>query len=261
MAQDSPLLVAQITDTHLFAEEKQEMMGVLTAYSLRSVLKQLGRLQSELDVLLMTGDLSQDETPESYQLLRDWVTALGIPAYWLPGNHDRPSLMNQVLSSVSISTQKRFQLGEWNFILLNSMIPGQVHGELSAETLVWLEQQLQSSTDQPTLIALHHPPLLIDSAWMDRIGLQNPEALFAVIDRHPQVKLVVFGHIHQEFDQLRNEVRYLGSPSTCVQFESSSDKFAIGQQEPGFRLIYLYPDGSHNTYVERVAFRQLPQGI
>ena len=118
-------------------------------------------------------------------------------------------------------------------------------------SLEWLEQQLQQ-VSEPTLIALHHPPCSIASDWMDRIKLQNPEELLAIIDQYPQVKLVVFGHIHQAFEEERREVSYLGSPSTCVQFIPKSVEFAIAQAQPGFRLLRLHNDGTFETSIERV---------
>jgi 3',5'-cyclic-AMP phosphodiesterase len=254
MTQAMPILVAQLTDTHLFADESQTMRGCSTVRSLQAVLNQLVQLQPDLDLLLLTGDLSQDETIASYQQLRDRLTPLNIPAYWLPGNHDqRFEDMATVLCTELISPEKSFQRGGWQFVLLNSVLPQQVQGRVSDEALVELDQQLQQGSGQPTLIALHHPPLAIQSPWMDAIGLENRDDLFAVLDRHPQVKLVVFGHIHQEFDRWRQGVRYLGAPSTCVQFTPNVDEFAIDlEQQPGFRLLRLFADGTHDTEVIRL---------
>jgi len=252
MTQTSPLLVAQLTDTHLFAGESQELLGLPTAKSLGMVLDCLQKLRPQPDLLLLTGDLSQDETVESYHRLYEALRPLKIPAYWLPGNHDVPSVMQQVLCAVPISAEKVLQRGGWSFVLLNSAVPGRVDGLLSSQSLNWLEQQLQENSKSPTLLALHHPPFSIGSDWMDGINLQNSADLFAVIDRYPQVKLVLFGHIHQEFDNWRHKVRYLGTPSTCVQFKPRSTNFALDQLKPGFRLLYLYPDGNYSTQVERV---------
>jgi len=249
------LVIAQLTDTHLFADEEQTLKGWRTVRSFQAVVDAVAQLQPQPDVLLLTGDLSQDETIASYHQLRNRITPLGIPTYWIPGNHDQGLAdMEQTLCTAPISPQKCFQAGGWQFILLNSMLYQQVQGELSAEVLATLEQQLQEAQALPTLIALHHPPLAIASTWMDAIGLQNREALFEVIDRHPQVKLVIFGHIHQEFDRVRQGVRYLGAPSTCVQFSPNADEFAIdGDRQPGFRLLSLYPEGQFETAVQRIA--------
>ena len=87
---------------------------------------------------------------------------------------------------------------------------------------------------------------------MDKINLRNYDEFLAVCDRYPQIKLVIFGHIHQEFDTRRGNVRYLGSPSTCVQFQPQSKEFAIDKQaQPGFRLINLFADGTYNTEIIR----------
>jgi 3',5'-cyclic-AMP phosphodiesterase len=160
--------------------------------------------------------------------------------------------MEQVLQHPPINATKSFTSGGWNFLLISSLIPGCVHGEVSLQSLDWLETQLKKVTDLPTLVALHHPPCLINSEWMDKINLRNYEEFLAVVDRYPQIKLVVFGHIHQEFTTMRQGVNYLGSPSTCVQFQPQSQEFTIDKQaQPGFRLINLFTDGTYNTEIVR----------
>lgn len=238
-----PLRVAQLTDCHLFADAGQTMLAVQPVQTFQRVVEQVRSLSPRPDVLLLTGDLSQDETPASYARLRSAILPLERPTYWIPGNHDQPLLETDLLSQGKISAQKQFQQGGWNFVLLNSALRNEVHGALSDATLDWLEQQLQAMPAQPTLVALHHPPLPIQSLWMDEIGLKNPADFFAVVDRYPQVKLVLFGHIHQEFEAERNGVKYLGSPSTCVQFKPLSQQFAVDERSPGFRLLSLFPDG------------------
>lgn len=254
MLKKLPLLVAQITDIHLFAENHQKLLGCPTCESLKVVIERLKQLQPKPDILLLTGDLSQDETDTSYQELKNLIAPLDIPTYWLPGNHDNLPTMEKILNQQPIFADKSFVAGGWQFLLLSSWLPGCVHGELSSASLEWLERKLQLIGEQPTLIALHHPPCLIHSAWMDEIKLKNPEEFFAVIDRYSQVKLVLFGHIHQGFEDSRGGVSYLGSPSTCVQFKPKSAKFAIDNAQPGFRLLTLQPDGTFETRIERVNY-------
>ncbi|OLP15460.1 phosphodiesterase [Leptolyngbya sp. 'hensonii'] len=254
MSSVSPLRVAQITDIHLFADRQRELLGLPTADSFGAVLQRLTEIRSEVDLILLTGDLSQDGTPESYAQLQSRLIPLGIPTYWLPGNHDNPITMRQILYQAPILPQKAFRIGIWQFILLNSGVPGRVHGYLSPESLDWLDSQLQLSRCYPTTIALHHPPFLVESAWLDTSTLQNSAQLFAVLDRYPQVKLVLFGHIHQEFTCQQRGVHYLGAPSTSIQFEPKSSQFSLDQTTPGFRLLNLYADGTWDSRVERTAY-------
>lgn len=258
MSQSTPLKIVQISDNHLFTNPHQELMGLTTADSLIAVLDGIRKLKINPDFFLITGDLSQDETAKSYQHLRALIQPFNTPTYWIPGNHDDVSAAEPTLTTAPISAEKTFQMGNWNFILLNSQCPGKVYGQLTPESLKNLDSQLKQYPDQPTLIALHHPPVEIGSRWMDEIKLRNSQDLFAVIDRYSQVKLVIFGHIHQEFETTRNGVVYWGCPSTCVQFKPQQAELTLDDvATPGFRVLTLYPDGEYSSKIHRTNY-QLP---
>jgi Icc protein len=223
-----------------------------TAASLQAVVRQLVQSPLTPDLLLLTGDLSQDETVASYQNLQTWLTPLGCPSYWLPGNHDNLDNLHAALTDARCSTQQSFQRGGWKFLLLNSQRVGQVEGYLSSQTLVWLTLELEQDPNLPTLIALHHPPFPVGSPWIDKISLQDPEPFLALCDRHPQIKVVLGGHVHQAARYDRGGVCYLTCPSTCVQFLQNSSAFGIDTTPPGYRQLSLYPDGRFETEIVRV---------
>ncbi len=257
MKQVSTITIAQVTDMHIFASEQQQLLGMSTTKSFHAVIERLKKLREELDLLLLTGDLSGDSTSQSYGNLQNLLSPLFLPCYWLPGNHDDLAIVNEVLNLGLVSRRKCFERGGWNFVLLDSSVAGEVHGYLRRETLEWLDFQLRMIVDKPTAIALHHPPLKINSCWLDKTSLQNSEEFFAILDKYPQVRLVLFGHIHQEFYTQRQGVDYLGTPSTCVQFKPGSQKLAIDKHcSPGFRLIKLYPNGTWESWIERVPYFQ-----
>ncbi|MBE9184521.1 3',5'-cyclic-AMP phosphodiesterase [Microcoleus sp. LEGE 07076] len=249
----SPLRVAQITDTHLFAEFDRTWKGLSTAHTLSSVLDRLQQIQPPPDLLLLTGDLSQDETPESYELLASLISPLKIPAYWIPGNHDNIPVMQQILDKPPISPEKSWKLGNWQFLLLSSVEAGCDGGRLSPESLDWLDSQLQQTGDRFVIISLHHHPLAIDCEIMDSMMLHNAAEFFAIVDRYPQIKIVLCGHIHQEFQQQRGLVSYLGTPSTCIQLLPKTSPIVLDTIGPGFRLLELAIDGTWTTKIERVA--------
>jgi 3',5'-cyclic-AMP phosphodiesterase len=254
----SPLRLAQITDIHLFAHPDRKLLGVKTLSSFEAVLRGLLSLNYARDMLLLTGDLSQDKTPESYQVLQNLLRPWQIPTYWIPGNHDNLSVMESVLQEAPFSEDKSFERGNWQFILLNSQVPGANGGRLSRTSLEWLDWQLYQAGNRPTLIALHHPPFPVNSEWLDQIKLENSEAFFEVLDRYRNVKLVACGHVHQNLLFYRENVAYFATPSTCVQFKPKSIEFALDEASPGFRLFNLYPNGTWETKVERVAIALQP---
>lgn len=249
----SGLRVIQLTDIHLFAGSDQSLMGITTRESLLPIVREIAQIQPVPDLLLLTGDLSQDGSPESYSQLIELLQPLHLPIYWLPGNHDCMEMMERSLTEKPFIEDKSFTQFGWQFLLLNSQVPGEVPGHLSSETLDWLQQELVTNPERPTTIAFHHPPLSLNTEWLDSSALQNPEDLFQIVDRHPQVKLVLFGHIHQEVQQERSGITYLGCPSTCFQFARDHQNFTLDvDQYPGFRILDLATDGSWTTEVRRV---------
>jgi 3',5'-cyclic-AMP phosphodiesterase len=242
------LLVAQLTDTHLFADGSQTMFDCRTNLTFAAVVARVAALAPRPDCLLLTGDISQDDSAASYEYARSLIGPLQIPTYWLRGNHDQNGDAIAALNGDRIVADKSFEQGGWRFILLDSMVLDEPGGRLAESQLEYLEQQLQDT--KPTLVAVHHHPIACGLAGMDEIGLANAADLFAVLDGYPQVKLVINGHIHQESVAERAGVTYLGTPSTCIQLKPQQVKMELDtDRSPGFRLLRLYADGRFETEV------------
>jgi Icc protein len=248
---DAPALLVQLSDSHLFAEADGTLLGMNTRESLQRVVELVRRQQPHIDLMLATGDLSQDGTLESYQQFRALTAAIGAPMRWIPGNHDEPQIMAHAAVHSDL-LEPVVDVGNWRVTLLDSAVPGSVPGYLQDQQLQLLAQALSEAPSRHHLVCFHHHPVPIGCAWMEPIGLRNPEALFAVLDRFPQVKAVLWGHVHQEIDCERNGVRLLASPSTCIQFAPGSEDFSVSEQAPGYRWLRLHADGRLETGVERL---------
>jgi Icc protein len=250
-AEDSVLLV-QITDSHLFAEADGRLLGLDTHDSLGKVVDLVLAEQPVIDLALATGDLSQDGSVASYQRFREQSSRLRAPIRWCPGNHDELTAMRAVADPERL-LEPVAEVGAWRVVLLDTLVPGAVFGRLAEEQLTFLERTLRQAPDRHHLICLHHHPVAIGSRWMDRIGLHDAEALFEVLDRHSNVRALLWGHIHQEFDGWRDGVRLLASPSTGVQFAPGSEDFQVDTRAPGYRWLRLHADGRIETGVSRVS--------
>ena len=252
--------IAHLTDTHLFAESDRLLVGIPTDASFQAVLAEVKQTLPNVDLLLLTGDLSQDSSIESYQRMRNTLDRHQIPAYCLAGNHDDLAVMQKHLPSEYVNLARSLNIGNWKIILLSSVVIQSVQGYLAKPELIWLEEQLNCERDRPTLIAFHHPAVAIGSPWMDGICLTNQDQFWEICDRYPQIKVVINGHAHQDFDQIHqtahNSVRCLVSPSTCVQFRPQTPTFQVDTLAPAFRHLRLYDDGSIQTEVHRVKSKQ-----
>ncbi|MES2821764.1 MAG: 3',5'-cyclic-AMP phosphodiesterase [Pseudomonadota bacterium] len=248
---DSSVLLVQLSDSHLFAAADGKLLGMDTQDSLQRVIERVLEEQPQIDLVLASGDLSQDGSLASYERFRQMTAAIPAPARWFPGNHDEVPAMRSACEGSDL-LEPVIDLGAWRIVLLDSSIPGAVPGHLGPDQLALLERALSEAPERPHLICLHHHPVSIGCRWMAPIGLRNPEALFAVLARFPQVRALLWGHIHQEFDQQREGVRLLASPSTCVQFAPGSEEFQVDSESPGYRWLRLHDDGRLETGVSRV---------
>jgi Icc protein len=245
------VVLLQVTDTHLHAALDSRMRGVTTQETFLSVLKHVqGDRRWPPDGILATGDIVQDESRAGYERFRDTLGSFGVPVYCLPGNHDDPALMAKLLTQPPFQLLGEARLESWTLLLLNTFLRGEDAGNLGREQLAALEESLSAHRDRHVLIAMHHQPVPMGSAWLDGVGLRDAEEFLATVDRHPQVRGVLWGHVHQEFDQRRGEVRYMSTPSTCSQFLPDSEYFALDDRPPGLRWLALTPDGEIETEVD-----------
>ncbi|MDH2051719.1 phosphodiesterase [Achromobacter marplatensis] len=251
--QHAPAMLVQLTDSHLFGEPDTAMLGVNTDASLRAVLRQIEADGKHPDLLMATGDLSQDGEAASYRrfaaILGESEALARAQIRCLPGNHDQPAVLRQELPQWSAPVT---DVGAWRVVALDTTVPGSNAGHLPDSQLDLLEAALADAPGRHTLVAMHHNPMQIDSHWHDSMMIDNPQALFKRLARFPQARVLLWGHVHHEFDRRRHNLRMLATPSTCFQFSIRDGKHVVDNMAPGYRWIKLYEDGSMATGVRRV---------
>ncbi|MEA1053064.1 phosphodiesterase [Lamprobacter modestohalophilus] len=250
--QSKTLRLLQLTDLHLYAEPERRLLGHCTRDRFEEVLALAQATGWPPDAILFTGDLVHDERPEAYRYLRQRIDSLGCPCFCIPGNHDRADLLAAEVEPGSDRDVRVERLGAWDLILLDSTRPGSNAGQLQLRTLAALEQHLQSAHQRPALVALHHQPIPVGSRWLDTMQVENGQDLITLAERHHQLKVILWGHVHQAFDRQLGQARLLATPSTCSQFTPGSDDFAQDSLPPGYRWLELEPDGNLRTGIERL---------
>lgn len=250
-----PINVLQITDTHLYAVQSGSLLKVNTHGSLTAVLDTVSKNEPDIDLILATGDIAQDASPNSYQHFIRYMERFGAPVRWIPGNHDSGAVMQEVAGEQGLSNKVE-QIGNWQFIMLDSSRVNHVDGYLSSEELQILDDALREAERDPrvehSLVTLHHNPVPGSSAWMRDIGLRNDREFLDVLKRSSTLRCVVYGHIHQELDFRVGSIRFFCTPSTCIQFKPEVIDFALDAQNPGYRRLKLYADGRIESEVIRI---------
>ena len=244
----SLVTLVQLTDPHLFADPDGRLRGVPTLAALQATLAAASAQIQSCHAILATGDLVQDEIG-GYAHFRQAFAGLGKPVLCIPGNHDDAPALAQALQGAPFQVCGHVDILGWRVVLLDSSVARQAQGALSPAQLAALDAALTTAPGEHVLIALHHHPVSMASEWLDTVGLTNAEEFFAVIDRHPTVRGIVFGHVHQAFETTRKGVRILGTPSTCAQFLPRSRDFEVDALPPGYRVLTLSPTGQIDSQV------------
>ena len=254
---NQPIRLIQISDSHLFADPQTQLLGINTQQSLQQVLAQVKQDHPNPDLLLLTGDLAQEADELTYRRLEQTVASIGGRGCWLPGNHDDPKKMQQLSDGYFSGTKQLFAGEFWQLILLNTKVPGEVHGFLEQSELDFLEACLKRAPERYSLICMHHHPVNIGSQWMDNINCRNGQQLLDILTQYPNTRAVTWGHIHQDFHCQYQHLQLFSAPSTCIQFLPGSNEFAVDPVAPGYRWIELSSSGTIKTGVSRIeAYQQ-----
>jgi Icc protein len=244
----SVLRLIQFTDPHLYGSETESLRGVQTFAALTRTLSQAQQRDWPVDAVLVTGDIVQDD-PAGYAHFRRLFGSVGVPVLCIPGNHDDPEALRHELDRAPFVVNGHMDFGPWRIVLLDTWLAASASGRLSAQSLAELDDALRTAAGRHVLVCLHHHPVSMSSHWLDEVGLENAAEFWRVIDRHRNVRAVVWGHVHQCFDALRGSVRLLATPSTCAQFQPGTHEFALDSLPPAYRTLQLRADGTLSTEV------------
>jgi 3',5'-cyclic AMP phosphodiesterase CpdA len=214
------MLIAQLSDPHL-APDNVRLFGRLdTAGYLERAVAHLNALAP--DVVLITGDLTNDGDAPVYAALAAMLARLRAPFFVLPGNHDDRELTRARFSShLPADGPLCYAIDRFpvRLIALDTLVAGEPWGRLGQDQLAWLDARLGAAPDRPTLVALHHPPFRTGIGHLDWSMLQDADALAAVIGRHPQVERVLCGHVHRSIQRRFAGTLAQSAPSCAHQTE------------------------------------------
>ena len=259
----NPIRILHLTDTHIYAEASRRLLGVDTSETFRQVVELALQTEGSPDLVLLTGDLSDDRSEGSYLRLLKLLEKFDCPIYFLAGNHDSvEELWNQFTAykgKTGVVSDRSFVVGSWFVTLLNSVLPEKIEGALSKDELERLDKELGEHADNHAFVCVHHNVVPIMPDPEADLGLKNADKLLEIIDRHDNVRGLLWGHVHAEYAGQHKGVQLLASPSTCIQFRVEEEQMVIDPLPPGYRMIYLEEDGALRTALNWLD--KLPEGL
>lgn len=216
--------IIQITDTHLFADDTALMFGVPCNVTFNQTIKHIVENDfKNTDYIFLTGDISQDKSEKSYRIIAESLSALNIPVYWIPGNHDDSALAETVFSQYSnFKRQTHLSTTHWHFIFLDSTVENSNSGFLSQTELNLLKYELnRAPNDKKISIVMHHHPIPTQTPLIDKYILEDRADFFNIISGY-FVSLIICGHVHGDYKINSDNITLEASPSTCMQWKKGA---------------------------------------
>lgn len=255
------MLLAQISDLHLPVPGAPAVAGIDRAATLQLAVARLNAQVPRPACVVASGDLVDLGSAVEYVHLRDLLAPLAMPLLLMPGNHDdRAALRAAFPDHAELHTgtpfmQHTLDAGPLRVLLLDTLRSGSHAGELCAERLAWVTARLGEQPDRPTMIFMHHPPLLTGLAHVDKSGLAGAAAFGDIVARHRQVVRIACGHVHRTMTAQWCGTTVSVCPSVVHQFaldlrESGGANRPV-DEGPGFQL-HRWHDGSLITYTARL---------
>ena len=229
----------QITDCHLVADADGSYQGIKPFRHLQKLLAGLKPYP-----LILTGDLTQDHSEASYQLLADLLKEWPAPVFYVPGNHDDLAMMAKVfhapaISSGPFSSAEEIWAAGWQLLLLSTKGESPA-GSFSQDKLAELANRLDAQPSRPAWLFCHHHPKPIGSS-IDEHGLVESAEFCQLLDNRPKVKGLAHGHCHYAYHQVQDSWQIVGCPASSVQFKLAAE-WLTEDQGPQACLWQFAPD-------------------
>lgn len=249
------LYFVHISDTHIGPTADYARFGHTSLPCARQLVKIINELPVVPDFVIHTGDVVTDPHPDAYRLAAETFAQLNVPIYYVTGNHDSATAIQEYLpmgpkKAAGRDPQKlcyTFEAKGYRFLVLDAKAPEEMdpQGLLSQEQLALVRRE--ASADGPPLtLFLHYPALPMNSIWMDKhVLIVNGEALHqALLPARERLRGVFYGHIHQPMQTFRDGILYTSAGSSFSQFSGWPEAEVTGFDDdhpPSFSFVHLMP--------------------
>ncbi len=243
-----------ISDTHLGKTPDFTYNGFNSYRHLERVIETINALPFAVDFVLHSGDVTEYGSAEEYALARRLLERSRFPVKYAVGNHDNAALLQSALLGIESPSGRydhTFSVAGVQIVILdtnNGFVP---NGTLTERQLADL-RALCTPEGAPLIVALHHPPLPLDTPWLQegwagfgfRSMLLNEGEAFraAIAPARERLRGVFFGHIHRAFQVQHEGIFYCSAPSTVIQFVAypeQRDPKPAPEELPAFALVTL----------------------
>lgn len=240
--------ILQCSDIHLMSDMKTSLaIHNVNNYTNFLNFVMNNKRMLNIDCIAITGDISHDGGYESYDCFFKEISAINIPFFVVPGNHDDERVMNAVARKYSVNPLHFLSGEQWQLFGISSVVLGEDYGFINESTFDKLEKMLFDSQSKSVALFLHHHLFNVGTPLVDEIKLKNVNE-FLKLCRKYNVKFIGTGHAHSIFVRKVDEIVISSSPAICSQWENGT-KVVNTVENSCFNIISLGEFIHVETYI------------
>lgn len=260
---------AQVTDTHIVGRDQTHVAGSDADHPLdpnrrlRLAVASINAESVAMDVVVLTGDLTNEGRPEQYEAVAELLEPLRMPLLAVPGNHDTRSSIRDLFPALPWVDAEH---ASWSVVHdgvtvigLDTTHPGQHGAQFDDARHAWLSEALETAdrAGGPTLLAMHHPPFRSGISWMDRSGFEGLERFTELIGRH-SIDRILCGHMHRPMNAVvGGTIAQVGLSTVqhvALEFDATDAAPLMMIDGPPGYLVHRFHENtwvSHTRYIDR----------
>tara|TARA_B110000914_G_scaffold97577_1_gene85776 strand:- start:9 stop:773 length:765 start_codon:yes stop_codon:yes gene_type:complete len=253
------MLVAQISDTHIMAPKEPNNRSLERINFFQRCVEDINSLRTTPDVVIHTGDLTDNGLPEEYTVAREILEHLNVPFFPTPGNRDGSmSMINSYAEDLNIPKNQDsmiYAINEFSIKLISvDTSSGRgPKGDLSKKKLQKLQSFLNDSRDQPTVLFMHHPPFSISLGEKSYFEYDRPESIkefYDLIQNYNQIIGLFCGHIHRTYNAMLGNISASIMPS--IALDLSQEKVPNKLDTPVYHLHKFHDGLGYETEIRHL---------
>lgn len=198
------MLLVQISDVHCGPMFRERIF--------QDAVKEINAMSP--DVVLITGDLTEDGLMTEFQTVRTQLKKLKADRIiYVSGNHDYRST-GYILFRQFFPFSQVTELEDAVIVVVSSARPDRDDGEVGNRQNLWLESTLQEYKNKLKIVAIHHHVVPVPDTGADQITVIDAGDVLRSLTKS-KVDLVLCGHRHRPWRwQIENmKVIHAGSVS------------------------------------------------